>query len=161
MREEKEKAGVWNYFEYYPDKGKSKCLVNEKGKECGAEITGKNPTNLKTHFAKVHPKAYADFSKEEEGRQVLKKAKLSNKDGGNSVTSVEGTQTLRDFLNKKGSAGKWPEDSKEYRDRINAVHSWVIASSCPMNQVDLPEFKAMLNVCDKKFYVPCKYYYFL
>ena len=87
----KRESGVWNYFEYYLDKGKSKCLVNEKGKECGAEITGKNPTNLKTHFAKVHPKAYADFSKEEEGRQVLKKAKLSNKDGGNSVTSVEGT----------------------------------------------------------------------
>ena len=44
----KRESGVWNYFEYYPDKGKSKCLVNEKGKECGAEITGKNPTNVKT-----------------------------------------------------------------------------------------------------------------
>ena len=46
----KRECAVWKYFHYSEDKNISTCSVlDNKGSECGKNISGKNPTNLKKH----------------------------------------------------------------------------------------------------------------
>jgi len=47
----KRESDVWQHFQYLDGKKKSKCIVSDnKGKICGFEVCGKNPTNLKSHI---------------------------------------------------------------------------------------------------------------
>ncbi len=146
----KRESGVWNYFLYLPDKGKSRCTVVANGsqKECGTEISGKNPTNLKTHLSTFHRKIFEEFKEDDNTRKVAKKRKIETE----VCSSSKGIQTLREFVDKKG--GKWASDSVEYQDKMRAILDWIVASGCPMFQLDLPEFKEIMRTCDPKFQVP-------
>ena len=55
----KKDCTVWEFFKYSLSKEKSVCcVVNEKtGENCNAEISGKNPTNLKRHLQAFHKEA--------------------------------------------------------------------------------------------------------
>ncbi len=151
----KRESGVWDYFQYFPGKGKngkSRCLViNAKGKECGTEIAGKNPTNLKSHMSKIHKTEYAEL---EESETARKKQQTDHSLASTSATTGLGVQTLREFLSNRG--GVWSAKSAEYEERITAVLRWIISTGCPMTYIDVPEFKMMLNTCDRKFIVPGK-----
>ena len=112
---------------------------------CDIEISGKNPTNLKKHMNAYHPKVFQEFEKENE----LTKEKKSKKQ---FTDSASGSLTLHEFV--KRQSGKYSYDSPEYKERLDAVNAWIVASGCPLHQLDLPEFKLMLKACDKKFLVP-------
>jgi hypothetical protein len=48
----KKECEVWKFFQYRTDIGKSVCLaINEEGVECGVNLAGKNPTNLKVSLS--------------------------------------------------------------------------------------------------------------
>ena len=65
----KRESAVWHYFEYIPETNKTRCLVAE----CGAELAGKNPTNLKVHLS-THADFYALFISEDKQTKELNAA---------------------------------------------------------------------------------------
>ena len=51
----KKESCVWRYFDYCDVKDKSRCKVmDENGKQCTVELSGKNATNLKAHLSRFH-----------------------------------------------------------------------------------------------------------
>ena len=105
----------------------------------------KNPTNLKIHVSTVRPKVYAEFKENEDSRKAAKKQKIE-------TAKAKGIQTIRELIDKKCS--KWTTESVEYKDKLRGVLDWIVASGCPMFQLDLSEFKNMLRTCDSKLQVP-------
>ncbi len=143
-------SGVWDYFEYKGDIGKSKCLVTDaKGKVCGLEFAGKNPTNLKSHMKQIHPAEYAELDESEIARKKQNVISSSSKS-----SATERLLTLQEFMANRD--GRWPVNSTEFQQRMKAVESWIIATGCPLTYIDVLEFKIMLNTCDRKFVVPGK-----
>ena len=71
----KKKHIVWKHFDYDTEKNRSVCNIKETSSDrvCGKEISGKFPTNLRSHLQKQHPEEYAALRKIEES---AKKAKM-------------------------------------------------------------------------------------
>ena len=53
----KKDSSVWEFFVYDSSTNKSKCkAMDSQNKECGIQLSGKNPTNLSSHL-KRFPKS--------------------------------------------------------------------------------------------------------
>jgi len=63
----KRESIVWKHFQYNVANNKSMCTVlDEKGeRECGVLVAGKNPTNMKAHLVRHHPKISTEVQEQE------------------------------------------------------------------------------------------------
>ena len=59
----KKESAIWKYFTYDCVSDKSKCSI------CSNVLSGKNPTNLKTHVSRYHKVEYKDVEKQDEGNK--------------------------------------------------------------------------------------------
>lgn len=145
----KKDCTVWEFFKYSLSKEKSVCcVVNEKtGENCNAEISGKNPTNLKRHLQAFHKEANEIMKTGDGERELTKKKK-------NDTEDVRNSQTIVDCLRKNKTS--WPVGSVEHMSRQNAMVDMVIDSACPVNFVNNTKFKEFCSSLDAKFRVPGK-----
>jgi hypothetical protein len=116
------------------------CVVNEKtGENCNAEISGKNPTNLKRHLQAFHKEANEIMKTGDGERELTKKKK-------NDTEDVRNSQTIVDCLRKNKTS--WPVGSVEHMSRQNAMVDMVIDSACPVNFVNNTKFKEFCSSLD-------------
>ena len=66
-------SGVWKYFKYDEGTKMSICLVSTEEKNCGKQISGKFPTNLKGHLKKEHPQEFKVLEDEVRKEREVKK----------------------------------------------------------------------------------------
>lgn len=76
-------SGVRKYFKHDEETKMNACLVHgcwttERG-NCGKQIKGKYPTNLKGHLKKEHPQEFKALELEEEARKEKDKEKSLKK----------------------------------------------------------------------------------
>jgi len=58
-------SSVWQHFDFFPNTNKRVCnILDGKGVKCGAQISGKNPTNMKTHLSSHHKALYKEMQEE-------------------------------------------------------------------------------------------------
>lgn len=70
----KRESDVWKHFRYEVDRNKCKCVVlDDKGKECGMLVAGKNPTNMKAHLSRHHSKVFCEMTAMEKASKAEKR----------------------------------------------------------------------------------------
>lgn len=113
----KRQSPVWDHFEFNSETGKSKCIVTLNNTLCGAEIKGKNPTNLKVHLQTNHREEYKSFmAKDSERKTTIGNDKVS--EGASSSQTQLQQQTLTLCFQK---SEVWPTISNEHKKRENAL----------------------------------------
>ena len=70
------KSPVWKFFSYNIESNQSICEVKKKDKVCGANMKGKNPTNLKCHLSGYHKEEYQFVLPNEDIKSQKKESSL-------------------------------------------------------------------------------------
>lgn len=126
MSGRKRENSVWSYFEYIESKRKSRCNVGDgkTGKECGQEICGKNPTNLKRHLMAHHKEAHSELDKVE-GEKAAGKRKAQ--EGIQAISRPCRPLPIAEMVDKKTMV--WPRDGREWNqwNQRKATYSRIVA----------------------------------
>jgi len=152
----KRESDVWQHFQYLDGKKKSKCIVSDnKGKICGFEVCGKNPTNLKSHIRCRHEEVYASLhEKEQEKVKSLKRKREENEEDKPTVPTATASQaqTISDCVNRRKIS--WSTDSIEYKYRLDGILQMLISSGRPVTMVDDADYRESTRRLDPKFSMP-------
>lgn len=143
----RQESEVWSHFKYDAVVNKTRCIIlGAESKQCGKELTGKNPSNMKAHLQREHAVEFEACIKQDTELRNEKKGKaiLSYGSSSNSLPQI--------FLGKGGPS--YGASSTEQLAREHDVTSWLIATGLPVRLVDGDEFRRMLNRLDPKFVVP-------
>lgn len=150
---------VWAYFDYSEQTRKSKCqVVDKSGKECGALLAGKNPSNLVNHLLRLHKETHTELQGKEKARERekcgTKRSNSVSTDGDDSFSSPPPlkSQSIEHCLQRR--IVTWPNDSIEHKQRTTSVVDMLISTGYPVTLVDQPSFKAMTKTLDSKYAVP-------
>jgi len=146
----KKECEVWKYFEHIASNNTSKCLVeDDKGKECGAVMSGKNPSNLKKHIQSHHAAAFRELAASEESR-VAGKRKASGDDAAKPTKC--GNQTIGQCLARK--VVFWESTSQEHVRRQEDLVSAIVDTGYPTTMVNNAKIRAFCSSLDPKFKLP-------
>lgn len=146
----KRKSAVWKYFIYDGVAGKSKWSV------CNVPLSGKNPTNLKTHLSTYHKAEY----------KIVEKNDYESKKPSDSANSS--TQKLKQFhfqssnasidimLGKGKERKHWTEESNDYQIRLQSLVDVFVSARLLIHLIDNSEFRSFCAVLDPKLQSPRK-----
>ena len=143
LSERKSDSSDWNNFHYIDDKKKSMCMVvdtkDTNKPPCGFEVSGTNPTNLKTHLQSRHLGVYATLNKEEDDKKKAVKRKHEE-----STSSGSGNaQTVASCFYRNITS--WPMTSREYTYRLEGILQMLISSGGPVTMVDDEDYRESLR----------------
>ena len=146
-------SAVWRYFIHDRIAAKSKCVV------CDFKLSGKNPTNLKTHLSTYHQAEY----------KIVEKSDEDNKRQNSTASAgVEAQSTLNQFQSRFSSNSsqgimcmfkttvQWSEESLEYKFRLQTLIDLFILARLPVSLVDNPAFRSFYTALEPKFPLPRK-----
>ncbi|ESO02803.1 hypothetical protein HELRODRAFT_192152 [Helobdella robusta] len=152
----RQESYVWEYFQYDPVTDRSTCLCEisstsssqstSASRVCGKTLKGKNATNLKTHLEYFHSDA---FNKVKDKEKV--KNKLSNKICNASGSDQKTQPKIATFVDKINA---YNENSKVYKDKLDAVVDLFAKTSLPLSLLDCPVFQQFVNTMDSQFKLP-------
>ena len=123
--------------------------MDSQNKECGIQLSGKNPTNLSSHLKRFHKSEFVELEIMEKERNV--KSSLKRK----AEAELEGDQqTIKQCFQRNSVDWHWHVDSIEHKDRVNSIVDMLIETCNPVTHVDKPSFRYMWKVGDSKFNLP-------
>ncbi|ESO02816.1 hypothetical protein HELRODRAFT_174239 [Helobdella robusta] len=152
----RQESYVWEYFQYDSVTDRSTCLCEisstsssqstSASRVCGKTLKEKNATNLKTHLEYFHSDA---FNKVKDKEKV--KNKLSNKICNASGSNQKMQSKIATFVDKINA---YNENSKVYKDKLDAVVDLFAKTSLPLSLLDCPVFQQFVNTMDSQFKLP-------
>ena len=157
------KCGVWKYFNFDKQAGKSFCIVKLKSQGqdgedalCNKSFKGKFTTNLKLHLKKEHFEEYRlldaeEKKKREETGKRLSKSKVKSKC---STSSSLFQSTIPTIANQKKPYD--PQSTKQ-KSITKKLAVFVGASNVPISLVENVEFQELLCDLDPRYQMPGRF----
>ena len=145
-------SGVWDYFKYDVNKNQTQCMIvvsTKSNNVCGKVITGRNPTNLKSHMQAFHKSTVyriqgeRDSVKEQSSRSsTCRKICITCDDAADH--SLHESERTRHFT----------VHSDQYKTRVRALARMVVETGMPSTYASSESFRVFCQVLDRKFIVP-------
>jgi len=148
----RQESEVWQHFAYDAVANRTKCIIQSSdGKPCNTTLTGKNPTNMKAHLARMHKETYDVCIQKDVTLREEKKVKAMRTVVPDSATQ---TQTIALMFRKPSAA--YPSMSNEQLAREQDLTDWFVETGLPYRIVDGHAFRKIFKRMDPKFTVPGK-----
>jgi len=157
------KCGVWKYFKFDEQEGKSICTVKLKSQQqddedaiCNKSFNGKFTTNLKLHLKKEHSEEYRLLNLEEKKKkeESLKKPSRSKAKSKGSSSSSSFQPTLENIAIQKKAYD--PQSTKQ-KSITKKLAVFVGASNVPVSLVENVEFQELLHELDSRYQAPGRF----
>ncbi len=142
---------VWEHFGFQPnEKGEPANLDEPICTICGKRVpvTRGNTSNLRCHLANCHPAIKAQLPPQASGRGATSKR-----------TAEAGTNRQLGVAEAFGKSVKYNRESNRYKCLTAAITQYLVEEMVPLNTVEKPAFKSMLQKFDKQYELPGKTYF--
>lgn len=134
-------APVWEHFGFKPNARGEPINVNEPVcRLCFKTVASKrgNTTNLKFHLKYNHPIHFSNLA--------------------TTTTAGEGSSRQLSVTDAFSRQCKYKRDSTKWRTLTDSVTRYIAKEMQPLNTVEKPAFKSMLQTFDKQYELPKKTY---
>ncbi len=111
-------------------------------------MTRGNTSNLRCHLANCHPAIEAQLPPQASGRGATSKR-----------TAEAGTSRQLGVAEAFAKSVKYNRESNRYKCLTAAVTQYLVEEMVPLNTVEKPAFKSMLQKFDKQYELPGKTYF--
>ena len=140
---------VWDYFTYDLNRNKSVCQVEAAtslGSVCGHCLSGKFPTNLKSHLKSCHSNCYKELMAKEEGAKEEERKVKAKAD-----RSRVGQPKLVDVIRRK-----YDPASARSQMITRKMAMFIATSNVPNSVVENTEFRLMVEALDPRYSTPSR-----